>query len=128
MFDVPDDKVEVIESTWINSNNGIVLEKLTEIPELEPEMDELNGGGGRGGGFRFGSFRGRSGSGARRGFGNGNQKGGRGSRGGGSGRGRDFANGRSGFNRERPPLPGGTKRRQSSESVIQRPPKVRKLD
>ncbi|KAL5963543.1 Nucleolar RNA helicase 2 [Taenia solium] len=126
VFDVPDDKAEVIESTWINSNGEPVLEKLTEIPELEPEMDELNGGGGRGGGFRFGGFRGRGGGGAGRGFGGGNRRGGRGFRGG--GRGRGLAKGGSGFTRERPPLRGGMKRRQSSESAVQRPAKVQKLD
>ncbi|KAL5105522.1 hypothetical protein TcWFU_006904 [Taenia crassiceps] len=124
VFDVPDDKVEVIESTWTNSNGGIILEKLTEIPELEPEVDELNGGGCRGDGFRFGGLRGRSGGGAGRGI----QRGGRGFRGGGGGgRGRGFANGGRGFYRDRP-LRGGIKRRQSSESAVQRPAKVQKLD
>ncbi|VDM17600.1 unnamed protein product [Hydatigera taeniaeformis] len=104
VFDVPDDKVDAIDSTWINDNNKIVLEKLTEIPELEPELDELNGSCGRVGAFRFGGFRGRRG---------------------GGGRGVGFGIGGRGLNRGHPH---GMKRRQSSSSSICRPAKVQKLD
>ncbi|KAH9281186.1 Nucleolar RNA helicase 2 [Echinococcus granulosus] len=125
VFDVPDDKVEAIESTWVNGNNGIVLEKLTELPELEPEMDELNGNYGHGDGFRSGGFRSRGGAG--RGFGGGNHRGGRGLHTN-NGRGGGFAKGGRGFTRERGTLRGGMKRRQSSQSTFQRPAKIKKSD
>ncbi|KAL7053666.1 hypothetical protein AAHC03_026914 [Spirometra sp. Aus1] len=68
VFDVPDVHNAAIEENWQN-RGGLILEKLTDLPELEPEADELNNGGGAGGFRRF--------SGGGRGF--------RGDRGGGGG-------------------------------------------
>ncbi|VDN15141.1 unnamed protein product, partial [Dibothriocephalus latus] len=45
VFDVPDVHNAAIEKNWQNGD-GLVLEKLTELPELEPEGDEMNNGGG----------------------------------------------------------------------------------
>lgn len=58
---MPEEKVEKIDSTWVNYDRGVVLSKLTELPELEPENDELNGN--KNGNFRFSSFRGSRGRG-----------------------------------------------------------------
>ena len=126
---MPDDKVDAIESTWINGNDGLVLSKLIEIPELEPENDEMNNSGGQnhfsrggGGGNRFnrgggGGFRGRGNA---FGGGRGNDRGGRGfgGRGGGGGRGR--GGDRGGFR--------GMKRPFNGESDSHRPPKVHKFE
>ncbi|KAM7542748.1 hypothetical protein Aperf_G00000003250 [Anoplocephala perfoliata] len=92
VFDVPDEKAEVIDSTWVNDNRGLVLSKLTELPELEPENDELNAVGN--GTFRFGNFRGGRGRG-RGGFGGGDRNHG-GFGGGRGGRDGNFSRGRGG--------------------------------
>ncbi|VDN97212.1 unnamed protein product [Rodentolepis nana] len=93
VFDVPDDKVEIIDSTWENGSRGIMLSKLTEIPELEPEADEMNGS--RNGNFRFGN-----GNGFRGGFRGRGSNGGAGRfNGGGFGRGGNFRGGQGGFGR-----------------------------
>lgn len=131
MFDVPDDKVEAIDSAWVDGDDGVVLSKLTEIPELEPENDEMTGGQGHfgrgGGGNRFnrgggGGFRGRGG-----GFngGRGNNRGApRGGRGFG---GRGFSRGGGGGGGERGSF-SGIKRRFDNDSGSQRAPKVLKFE
>ncbi|VDD82420.1 unnamed protein product [Mesocestoides corti] len=108
VFDVPEDQNDAIDANWVNDDDGVVLEKLTEIPELEPENDEVNGASG----FRFNGspgFRGRGGGGGRgnRGF--------RGGRGRGSARGGNFRG-------------GGLKRSISSPNMSQRPVKVHKFE
>ncbi len=121
MFDVPDEKNEAIESSWVNDSDGLALEKLTELPELEPDGDggfsggfNFGGGGGfrgrgGGGGFRGGNFRGRGGGGfhGRGGFGGGGFRGG---------------NGGGGFRG------GGLKRSFNSMPNLQRASKVQKFE
>lgn len=120
-FDVPDDKVEVMESTWINGEDGVVLTKLTEVPQLEEENSGDNGGGGGGWSRGGGGFRGGRGGG---GFGRGGRGGSfepRGGRGGG-GRGGSFeSRGGRGFSR------GGAKRPFES-GFANRPSKVMKFE
>lgn len=62
VFDVPDDQVDAVTEYWHDGDDGLILEKLTQLPELEPETDEAPMNGGGGGGYRgrgsFGGFRG----------------------------------------------------------------------
>lgn len=93
---MPDNKAEIIDATWENDGRGIILSKLTEIPDLEPEADEMMNGSGNGN-FRFGGgggFRGRVFNGGVDRF-NGGSGGGFGR----GGHGGNFRSGRGGFNR-----------------------------
>lgn len=97
-FDIDCKYDEVIESQWHNTKS-LSMDKLEELPELEPEESRggfggsRGGGGGRGGGFRGGDRNGGGGRGG--GFRGGDRNGGGGGRGGG------FRGGRGGGGEKR---------------------------
>ncbi|VDM00039.1 unnamed protein product [Schistocephalus solidus] len=128
VFDLPDVHNAAIEENWQN-HDGLILEKLNELPELEPEADELNNGGswrfsGGGRGFRGargGGWRGRNNFGGPRRFGSGN----------GGPRGFGFGRGRGGFSRDQNERGGtefGVKRSLNGPLDGSSNPKSRRLD
>ncbi|KAM3186157.1 hypothetical protein ACTXT7_004893 [Hymenolepis weldensis] len=123
VFDVPDNKAEIIDATWENDGRGIILSKLTGIPELEPEADEMMNGSGNGK-FRFGGggLRGRVFNGRVDRFNGGSD----------SGYGGNFRSGRGGFNRGNGGYNRGrgraTKRRMDFDSDSRGPAKQAKFE